>query len=318
MLSPASVLSAAHRLRGIARRTPLRRSDGLSALTGGSVYLKCECEQITGAFKLRGAFNTIALLSDEERRKGVVTSSAGNHGMGLAWAARHFGVQATIFVPATAPRVKRDGIAALGATVNDQAAHYDEALDMATAFATERGATHVHPERGAALLAGQGTIALEILEELPDLATFVVPVGGGGLLGGCAALLDAVAPRVRIVGTQSDQTAAMARSLEAGRIVPIPVAPTLADGLAGAIEETGFETGRRVLDEMITVTEDEIAGAIAWLWREEGLVVEGSGAVGVAALRSGYRPPVEGDIAVVLTGGNIDRDRWDDIVARNS
>ena len=318
MLSPASVLSAAHRLRGIARRTPLRRSDGLSALTGGSVYLKCECEQITGAFKLRGAFNTIALLSDEERRKGVVTSSAGNHGMGLAWAARHFGVQATIFVPATAPRVKRDGIAALGATVNDQAAHYDEALDLATAFATERGATHVHPERGAALLAGQGTIALEILEELPDLATFVVPVGGGGLLGGCAALLDAVAPRVRIVGTQSDQTAAMARSLEAGRIVPIPVAPTLADGLAGAIEETGFETGRRVLDEMITVTEDEIAGAIAWLWREERLVVEGSGAVGVAALRSGYRPPVEGDIAVVLTGGNIDRDRWDDIVARNS
>jgi len=318
MLSPASVLSAAHRLRGIARRTPLRRSDGLSALVGASVYLKCECEQITGAFKLRGAFNTIALLSDEERRKGVVTSSAGNHGMGLAWAARHFGVQATIFVPATAPRVKRDGIAALGATVNDQAAHYDEALDMATAFATERGATHVHPERGAALLAGQGTIALEILEELPDLATFVVPVGGGGLLGGCAALLDAVAPRVRIVGTQSDQTAAMARSLEAGRIVPIPVAPTLADGLAGAIEETGFETGRRVLDEMITVTEDEIAGAIAWLWREEGLVVEGSGAVGVAALRSGYRPPVEGDVAVVLTGGNIDRDRWDDIVARNS
>jgi len=318
MLSPASVLSAAHRLRGIARRTPLRRSDGLSALVGASVYLKCECEQITGAFKLRGAFNTIALLSDEERRKGVVTSSAGNHGMGLAWAARHFGVQATIFVPATAPRVKRDGIAALGATVNDQAAHYDEALDMATAFATERGATHVHPERGAALLAGQGTIALEILEELPDLATFVVPVGGGGLLGGCAALLDAVAPRVRIVGTQSDQTAAMARSLEAGRIVPIPVAPTLADGLAGAIEETGFETGRRVLDEMITVTEDEIAGAIAWLWREERLVVEGSGAVGVAALRSGYRPPVEGDIAVVLTGGNIDRDRWDDIVARNS
>jgi len=318
MLSPASVLSAAHRLRGIARRTPLRRSDGLSALVGASVYLKCECEQITGAFKLRGAFNTIALLSDEERRKGVVTSSAGNHGMGLAWAARHFGVQATIFVPATAPRVKRDGIAALGATVNDQAAHYDEALDLATAFATERGATHVHPERGAALLAGQGTIALEILEELPDLATFVVPVGGGGLLGGCAALLDAVAPRVRIVGTQSDQTAAMARSLEAGRIVPIPVAPTLADGLAGAIEETGFETGRRVLDEMITVTEDEIAGAIAWLWREEGLVVEGSGAVGVAALRSGYRPPVEGDVAVVLTGGNIDRDRWDDIVARNS
>ena len=318
MLSPASVLSAAHRLRGIARRTPLRRSDGLSALTGGSVYLKCECEQITGAFKLRGAFNTIALLSDEERRKGVVTSSAGNHGMGLAWAARHFGVQATIFVPATAPRVKRDGIAALGATVNDQAAHYDEALDMATAFATERGATHVHPERGAALLAGQGTIALEILEELPDLATFVVPVGGGGLLGGCAALLDAVAPRVRIVGTQSDQTAAMARSLEAGRIVPIPVAPTLADGLAGAIEETGFETGRRVLDEMITVTEDEIAGAIAWLWREEGLVVEGAGAVGVATLLSGYRPPVDGDVAVVLSGGNIDPERWDDIVARNS
>ncbi|MGH7635931.1 MAG: threonine ammonia-lyase, partial [Gemmatimonadaceae bacterium] len=305
MLSPASVLSAAHRLRGITRRTQLRRSDGLSALTGMSVYLKCECEQITGAFKLRGAFNTIALLSDEERRKGVVTSSAGNHGMGLAWAARHFGVQATVFVPATAPRVKRDGIAALGATVNAQAAHYDEALDLATAFAAEHGSTHVHPERGDPLLAGQGTIALEIIEELPDLATFVVPVGGGGLLGGCAALLDAVAPQIRIVGTQSDQTAAMARSLEAGRIVPVPVAPTLADGLAGAIEETGFETGRRVLDDMITVTEDEIAAAIAWLWREEGLVVEGSGAVGVAALRSGYRPPVDGDVAVVLTGGNI-------------
>jgi len=318
MLSPASVLSAAHRLRGIARRTDLKRSDGLSALTGGSVYLKCECQQITGAFKLRGAFNTIALLSAEERSKGVVTSSAGNHGMGLAWAARHFGVQATVFVPATAPRVKRDGIAALGATVNAQAAHYDEALDMATAYAVAHDATHVHPERGDALLAGQGTVALEILEELPDLATFVVPVGGAGLLGGCAALLDAVAPRVRIVGAQSDQTAAMKRSLEAGEIVPIPVVPTLADGLAGGIEETGFDTGRRVLDEMLTVTEDEIAGAIAWLWREEGLVVEGAGAVGVAALLSGSRPPVDGDTAVVLSGGNIDRERWEDIVTRNS
>jgi threonine dehydratase len=306
MIDPALVREAALRLRGVARRTPLRRSHALERVTGIETWLKLENEQLTGSFKLRGAFNAVATLDAEQRARGVVASSAGNHGLGLAWAARHFGVRTTIFVPASAPAVKREGIARLGATVDASRPDYDAAHDAALRFARETGALFVNPCAGDALLAGQGTVALEILEELPAIATLVVAVGGAGLLGGVASVIRDAAPGAAIVGAQSEHTAAMARSLDAGRLVEVPVLPTLADGLAGQIDEGGLAIGRRAIDRMAVVPEEALADAIRWLAREEGITAEGSGAVTVAALLTGAAGLVRGPVVAIVSGGNID------------
>lgn len=309
------VHAAAARLHGIVRRTPLRRSAALSERAGADVWLKCEHEQITGSFKLRGAFNAVALMPDAERARGVVASSAGNHGLGVAWAARHFGIPATIFVPAGAPAVKRDGIAALGATVDASQPDYDSAMVAARAHAAGRGARYINPCLGDDVLAGQGTIAVEILEDLPDVATVVLPVGGGGLLGGVGTLLRAAAPGVRIAGAQSVATAAMARSLAAGRVTDIPSVPTLADGLAGGIDEAALEIGRWALDEIVTLEEREIAETIAWLSAREGIVAEGSGAAGVAAVLHGKLATLAAPVAIIVSGANIDPARHARVVA---
>lgn len=312
--TPTDVLAAADCLRGVIERTPLVRSPALSERAGADVYLKCEQRQRTGSFKIRGAYNALARLPEAVRRRGVVASSAGNHGLGLAWAARELGVRARIFVPATAPAVKREGIAALGAEMDTSQPDYDAAHRMAEAYAREHGMAFVNPCAGESLLAGQGTVGLEILEELPDLATLLVPVGGGGLIGGIAGYVRSTAPRVRLVGAQSVKTNAMAASLAAGRRMDVPVPATLADGLAGQIDDVGFAIGRAALDEIVTVTEQEIAAAIAWLSHEHDLRVEGSGAVGVAALlHQRLRAPAS-PVAVVLSGGNIDDVRWRAIV----
>ena len=315
-LHATDVLAAGKRLEGLIERTPLVHSPELSTLARGNVYLKLENKQTTGSFKLRGALNTIATLSDEQKKKGVVASSAGNHGLGLAYAAKRFGVQATIFVPSSAPKVKRDGIAGLGARVDASQPHYDAAMAAAIAYAREHRATFVNPCAGAVLLAGQGTVALEILEEVPDLASIVIPVGGAGLLGGCASLVRRVSPTTRIIGAQSERTDAMARSLDAGRVVEIGYESTLADGLAGQIDEEGFEIGQHALDEIHTVTEDDIGRAILWLDAHGAGRVEGSGAVGVAALLAGRLTTLSSPAAIVVSGGNIDESRMAEIRAR--
>lgn len=308
-LRATDVLAAAERIAAYARRTPLVRNESLSAIAGGPVFLKLETEQPTGSFKLRGATNAVACLTDRERAAGIVASSAGNHGLGVAFAARAFGARATIFVPATAPAVKREGIAALGAVVDASSPTYDAAAAAARRFATEHGATFIDPCSGATLLAGQGTVALEIVSYLPSVATLALSVGGGGLAGGCASLLRRVAPRTRIVGAQSERTAAMTRSLAGGAVVAIEDEPTLADGLAGQIDDYGLDIGRHALDGIVTVAEDAIAETIAWLHRLEGVTAEGAGAAAVAAIRhrclTGLRTP----IAVIVSGGNIDADR---------
>jgi threonine dehydratase len=305
-LRPTDVVAAADRIRPLITRTPLLRSAPLSELAGGDVYLKLENTQVTGSFKIRGALNVLATLSPDQRRNGVVASSAGNHGLGVAYAAKHFGVPAVIFVPTNAPQVKRDGIAALGATLDTTQPHYDAAMDAAKAFAKEHGATFINPCLGEMLLAGQGTVALEILGDLPDLATLVVNVGGAGLLGGCASLVRAVAPNVRIAGAQSENTAAMFKSLKAGHLVEIDNLPTLADGLAGQIDAEAYDIGEHGLDDIVTVTEQEIADAIAWLWREHQQRVEGAGACGVAAVRTKKLQDIATPAAIVISGGNID------------
>jgi threonine dehydratase len=258
----------------------------------------------------------LATLSPEVRARGVVASSAGNHGLGVAHAAKHFGVAATIFVPTNAPRVKRDGIAALGATLDTTQPHYDAAMDAAKAFAAEQGATYINPCLGEMLLAGQGTVALEILGDLPELASLVVNVGGGGLLGGCGSLVRRVAPKVRIFGAQSDHTAAMSRSLRAGRLVEIENLPTLADGLAGQIDDDALDIGRNALDEIVTLTEDEIRQSISWLWGTHSVRAEGAGAVGPGAVLLEKFRDLPTPAAVVVSGGNIDSERWGKIVGQ--
>ncbi len=313
-LRPADVLAAADRIRPLIQRTPLLRSEQLSSIAGGDVYLKLENTQTTGSFKLRGALNVLATLSPAERKAGVVASSAGNHGLGVAYAAKHFGVPATIFVPSTAPQVKRDGIAALGATLDTTQPHYDAAMDAAKAFAAKRGARFINPCLGEMLLAGQGTVALEALAELPDLRSFVLNVGGGGLLGGCATLLRAVAPSVKILGAQSVNTAAMSKSLAAGKLVEIENLPTLADGLAGQIDEEAFDIGKHGLDAIATVTEEEIADTIAWLWRAHAQRVEGAGACATAAVRLRKFASLPTPAVVVVSGGNIDARRHEEVL----
>ena len=319
-LRPIHIFQAAERIRGIATRTPLRHSPALSEVVGRDVYLKLETEQITGSFKLRGALNTLAMLDDDARTRGVVASSAGNHGLGVAFAARHWGAPATIFVPSTAPSVKKEGIAAMGARVDDSAPNYDAAMTAAIAYANENGLTFINPCLGDPLLAGQGTAALEIVEELPNLGTLVVCVGGGGLLGGTGAFMRGVAPNVRIVGAQSVNTAAMSRSLAAGHLVEIPSVPTLADGLAGQIDEEALEIGRASLDSIHTLTEDEIARTIAWLARHEKVTAEGAGAVATGALLH-QRVELDdstGPVVAIVSGRNIDRDVLAGIMERTT
>src|SRR3954452_16270242 len=305
-LRPTDVLAASRRIAELVRRTPLVRSAPLSDLAGGDVYLKLENEQVTGSFKLRGAMNAVASLPADVRARGVVASSAGNHGLGIAYAARYFGAPATIFVPRTAAQVKRDGIDALGATLDATQPHYDAAIAAAMALASERGAVFINPCFGNALIAGQGTVALEILSELPNLAALVVNVGGGGLLGGCASIVRPLSPGTRIAGAQSVRTAAMARSMAAGRVVEIDDEPTMAEGLAGQIDEAGLEIGQHALDTIATVSEEQIGAAIAWLWREHDARVEGAGAAGTAALLSGALAPLATPAAIIVSGGNID------------
>lgn len=312
--SPLEVRHAAVRIAGVVRRTPLRPSNALSALAGGDVLLKLESEQLGGSFKLRGALNAMLSLSGDELALGVVASSAGNHGLGIAIAAERLAVRATVFVPSTSPVVKRAPIEAHGARVDASQPNYDAAEAAARAFSRETGATFISPCTGRALLAGAGTVAMEILEDAPNLGTVIVPVGGGGLCGGIGGFLRGTAGGVRILGAQSVRTNAMTLALKSGRATAIEDLPTLADGLAGLVDDEMLAQGKAALDAIATVEEEDIAESIAWLHHAEGLIVEGSGAVGVAALRSGRLKPQAFPVAIVVSGANIDRAKHGEIV----
>lgn len=312
-LRASAVHQAAERIAPHVKRTPLLRSAALSTLARGDVYLKLENQQITGSFKLRGAINALSTLPSDKRARGVVASSAGNHGMGVAYAGKALAISAKIYVPRTAPMVKKDGIRQLGAELDDTPSDYDAAMDEAKKFGRETGREFINPCLGDELIAGQGTVALEIIEDLPGLRSLVVNVGGGGLLGGCASLLREEKPLVRIYGAQSVNTAAMSKSLNARRVVEIDSLPTLADGLAGQIDEDALDIGLHGLDDIVALPEADIARAIAWLAREHGARIEGAGACGVAAILGGRLKP-ETPCAVVVSGGNIDDARWKEIV----
>jgi threonine dehydratase len=312
-LKASAVHAAAKRIAPYIERTRLLRSAPLSNQLSGDVYLKLENEQITGSFKLRGALNALSCLPGDRRALGVVASSAGNHGMGVAYAAKTLGISAKIYVPRNAPLVKKHGIEALGAELDDSQPDYDAAMVEAKRVGAETGREYINPCLGENLLAGQGTVALEIMEQLPAAKSVVVNVGGGGLLGGCGSLLRREHPHVRIYGAQSVNTAAMAKSLEARRLVEIENVATLADGLAGQIDDDAYDIGVHTLDDIVTLTEDEIARAIRWLHENHDIKVEGAGACGVGALLHNKLRP-ESPCAVVVSGGNIDEARWKQIV----
>jgi threonine dehydratase len=280
--------AARARLEGVSRVTPVYPSETLSRLTGREVLLKAENLQRTGSFKIRGAFNKVAALGDAERRAGVVAASAGNHGQAVAWAARRAGIPATIFVPQDAPMAKVDAARSYGARVELVGAGFEEALAAARESAASTGAAFVHAFEDGLVVAGQGTIGLELAEQgAPE--TVLIPVGGGGLAAGVGLALRAVAPAVRLIGVRAGRSGF-----------------TIADGIM--VKETGEFTGRildTVLDDAVDVTDDEIAHAILLLLERTKLVVEGAGAVGIAALLAG-KVSGEGAVCALLSGGNID------------
>jgi len=285
----ADVHDARRRLDGIARYTPVYGSETFTKLAGRDVWLKAENLQRTGAFKVRGAVNRIATLSPAERTVGVVAASAGNHGQAVAWAARAAGVSARIFVPLDAPMAKVEACRNYGADTVFEGATFEETLVAAQAFVEESAATFIHPFEDPLVVAGQGTIGLELAEQVRDVGTVLIPVGGGGLAAGIALALRAISPEVRIVGVQAGKSGF-----------------TIADGIF--VKHPGEMTAvmlEELLDDLVDVTDEEISQAIVLLLERSKLVVEGAGAVGVAALLAG-RAGGEGPVAVLLSGGNID------------
>ncbi len=295
----ADLVAAQERLAGIARVTPVLSSGTIAGFVGRAVLLKAENLQLTGSFKIRGAYNTIAQLTDSERQAGVVTASAGNHGQAVAWAARQAGIAATIFVPEGAPMTKVDAARGYGATVTLGGEGFDEAVAAARLHVETTGATFVHAFDDPRVIAGQGTMGLELAEQLPPgPGTVVIPVGGGGLASGIAIGLRALRPELSLVGVQAAACAPFA-----GRA---PVGPTIADGIAVKYPaELTSAILRDLLDEVVVVDDEAISQALVLLLERSKLVVEGAGAAPVAALLQGLVPGSD-PVCAVLAGGNID------------
>ena len=309
MVSLHDILAAQSLLQGIAVRTPLLEWTGVTAKR--KLFLKLENLQPIGAFKLRGAYNKVASLSDEERRRGVVSYSSGNHGQGVAYAARALGVKAVIVMPGNAPKNKLEATAALGAEVVTVGPGSEERRLRAEQLAAEYGYVVVPPYNDEKIIAGQGTVGLEILEDLPEVETVLVPVGGGGLISGVSAAIKLTNPAIKMIGVEPELAADAQASLRAGHIVSFPageVSQTLADGLrTQSIGEINFEHIRAYVDDIVSVKEDEIREAVRALSANPKTVAEPSGATAVAAFlfHSSELPRTSNNVAVI-SGGNID------------
>jgi threonine dehydratase len=308
MLTLADVLAARTSMARHVWRTPLLRSGGLEQGTGGQVFLKLECWQRTGSFKVRGALHRLAVMSERDRQRGVVTASAGNHGLGVALASRVLGLApATVFVPETAAPGKLQRLMASGCQVRQAGADYDAAHALAEAYAAEGGALYVSAYDDPLVMAGQGTVGLEVLEDLPAADVLLVPVGGGGLIAGIAVAAKAIKPGIRVVGVQPAASPAAYLSLRDGRAYETyPAEATICDGLAGGFGGLPFEIAKDLVDEILVVPETAVRDAVRWLLVEEQLVVEGSGAIAIAPLLLGYVDIKDKRVVPVLTGRNLD------------
>ena len=301
---------ARDRVTGVVQVTLMDSSRYLSDILGSPVLLKCENLQRTGSYKIRGAYNRLSLLTDEEKARGVVAASAGNHAQGVAYAARELGIKATIFMPVGVPLPKLQATKDYGADVVLRGHTVDEPLRAAAEFARTTGAVFIHPFDHEDIIAGQGTLGLEIYEQQPDVDTVVVPIGGGGLISGVASAIKQRAAidgrTVRVIGVQAANASPYPVSLEKGAPTQITILPTIADGIAVSKPgELNFEIVRRVVDEVVTVSEDDMAQALLVLLERAKLVVEPAGAVGVAAILAG-QVSASGTTVVILSGGNID------------
>jgi threonine dehydratase len=303
----ADVRAAQERLRGSIYFSPCPHSQMLSALTGQQVYLKLENLQMTGSFKERGALNRIAMLTPEQAARGVVAASAGNHAQGVAYHATKRGIRALIVMPLATPLVKVTATRGFGAEVVLHGANYDEACAEAMRLCAEQGMTFIHPFDDATVMAGQGTIGLELLEQIPQLEAVVVPIGGGGLIGGIACAIKESRPDIRIVGVQTSRLPSMLAARAEGHPVTVEPSTTIADGIA--VRRAGdvtYPVVARYVDEIVTVEEDEIASAILVLLEREKTLAEGAGATALAALLQKKTTLMGAHTAVLVCGGNID------------
>jgi threonine dehydratase len=310
------IYEARRRIRGVVRHTPLERSPSLSEVAGHDVYMKLEAWQRTRSFKMRGAYNAVSSLDPEHRARGLVTASAGNHGQAVALAAREVGARATIFIPSNAPEIKKHRIQSFGATINADSATYDDAEVAALRFAEDTGATFVHSYSDRAVVAGQGTVGLEIIEDMPHVKNVIVPVGGGGLIAGVGVAIKSANQDIKVLGVQSTHTPAMYEAFKAGKLVTCPIPPTIADGLAGQTDELSYQRALGVVDEMYLVDESSIPSAIRNLYYD-GVLAEGSAAVSAAAISEGVIK-IDGPTVVVITGGNIDAAQFAAILTSES
>jgi threonine dehydratase len=308
---------AAQGLAGVAHRTPVFTSRTLDELTGARVQVKAECFQRGGAFKFRGAYNKISSLDDDALQRGVIAYSSGNHAQAVAIAAALLGTRATIVMPEDAPPAKLDATRGYGAEVVLYDRFAESREDIGARLAEGRGLELVRPYDDPLVMAGQGTVALELLEEAPKLDFLLVPVSGGGLIAGCATVAKARRPEIRVVGIEPEAGDDTRRSLATGERVRIDVPRTIADGLqAPEPGELTFEVNERRVDEVVTVTDDEIVAAMAFLFDRLKLVTEPSGAVGVAALLNGKLDARGRSVGVVISGGNVGAARFAELVSR--
>lgn len=308
LLDINKIYEARERIKDVVVHTPLSYAPNLSHMAGCEIYLKKENLQVTGAFKIRGAYNKIAKLDDKQRKCGVVAASAGNHAQGVALSALKFGIKAVIVMPETTPLTKINGVKHYGAEVILAGANYDEAYAYATEYAKEHSLTFVHPFEDEEVMAGQGTLALDILDGCSDFDAILIPVGGGGLISGMAMAIKSVKPTIEVIGVSAKGAPALKESFESGRPIDSLSVKTIADGIA--VRDTSPITLNYILqnvDRFISVDDEEIASAILFLLERQKLVVEGAGAVGVAALLHHKLEHLKGKkVAVVLSGGNVD------------
>ncbi|MBD0420114.1 threo-3-hydroxy-L-aspartate ammonia-lyase [Streptomyces sp. TRM S81-3] len=305
------VRDAAARLDGVAHRTPVLRSRTLDALVGAEVFLKCENFQRVGAFKFRGAYNAASRLTPEQRARGIAAYSSGNHAQAVALAARELGTTAVIVMPEDAPPSKREATAAYGAEIVTYDRYGGDRVAIAEALAAERGLSLIPPYEHPHVIAGQGTAALELLEETGELDALVAPVGGGGLIAGSATAAKALHPGIRVLGVEPEAGDDTKRSLEAGRRVTVPVPRTIADGQAlHTPGELTFSLNRRLLDGIVLVSDDEIRDAMRFAFERLKIVVEPSGATPLAALLTGRAGRLPRRVGVIVSGGNVDAGRF--------
>jgi threonine dehydratase len=307
------VYNARRRLQPRLQATPLRRSSWQSDRAGAEVFVKLEALNLTGSFKIRGAFNALlALMETSPQPPLVVTASAGNHGRGIALAAEQLGLRSVVFTPNDAPATKKEGIRRHGARLVDDNADYNVAERRARDFADAEGGVYLSPYNHRDVIAGAGTIGLEIIEALPKCDVVVAPLGGGGLAAGIGLALKAVAPHVVFVGVEVEASSPFTKSLEAGRIVEITPQPSLADGLTGNLEPEAitFSLVRDSIERVVLVSEEQLAEAMRGFGEDEHLIVEGAGAAAAAAVAAGKADVQGKTVAVLVTGGNVDLEKW--------